>query len=210
MCACSSTADHARPSRALLGIGIILALLVAGCARETPETREVRRSAQEYLKALAQRDLKELQARSTCLASTNSFVRGKVLAIDSSLFVPFRTIDSLARATMTSQRSSDSAWSHADESHADSLYTRARTIARFGASLRCAVRAAYASLPGTPMGTSVLETRRVRVRVRYAGPVVGPSPVDTAEYLRLLRAPGGKWIVFSKYRVEDDPWPDRI
>jgi hypothetical protein len=54
----------------------------------------------------------------------------------------------------------------------------------------------------------MLEVRSVRARFRYAGPVIGPKPVDREETIHLLRVPGGKWIVFSVYLREEDPLPD--
>ena len=42
------------------------------------------------------------------------------------------------------------------------------------------------------------------------GPLVGPRPVDKEEILRMLRVPGGKWIVFSMFLVADDPAPEMI
>ena len=48
------------------------------------------------------------------------------------------------------------------------------------------------------------------MRVRYAGPIIGPRPVDREMILRLLKAPQGKWIAFSLYTPEDDPKPDGV
>ena len=56
----------------------------------------------------------------------------------------------------------------------------------------------------------MLETRIVHARFRYAGPLVGPRPVDKEEIVRLLRVPGGRWVVFSVYLAEDDPRPEMI
>ncbi len=77
--------------------------------------------------------------------------------------------------------------------------------------MRNAVRAAQASSPGLVLSRKVLlETRSVRVRIRYAGPLIGPGPVDREEIMRLLRTPGGTWIVFSLYLAIDDPGPETI
>ena len=48
------------------------------------------------------------------------------------------------------------------------------------------------------------------MRIRYAGSVIGPKPVDREMILRLLKAPSGKWIAFSLYTAEDDPRPDGV
>ena len=108
-------------------------------------------------------------------------------------------------------RSADSSWARASDWNADSLFRWARVLSNRAAVYRNAVRAVPVSLPGSVVGSdSTLETRIVRARVRYAGPVIGPRPVDKEELLRLLRVRGGKWIVFSKYLVEDDPQPEMI
>jgi hypothetical protein len=76
---------------------------------------------------------------------------------------------------------------------------------------RNASRAITLSAPGWVAGAdSTVETRVVRARFRYEGPVIGPRPVDREELLRLLRAPGGRWIVFSVFVREDDPAPEMI
>src|SRR5439155_9646965 len=109
------------------------------------------------------------------------------------------------------QRSADSSWAKASEANANSLFRRARIRSDQASIYRNAARAVPVSAPGAELGRdTLLEIRTVRARVRYAGPVVGPRPVDKEEILRLLRAPGGKWIIFSKYLVEDDPAPEMI
>jgi hypothetical protein len=190
---------------------MVLALLAAGCSRETPDVREVRRVTKDYLGALVRRDVKELADRSSCMVTSNSLVGGRVLSIEALRRVRVGTVDSLARAGMTAQREDDSLWTHAGDVSADSLFRRARATSFRTAVYRNASRAVTLSAPGWVAGPdSTVETRVVRARFRYEGPVIGPRPVDREEILRLLRAPGGRWIVFSVFVREDDPAPEMI
>jgi len=187
-------------------------LLLGGCARpEAPDIREVRKSAEEYFKALGRRDVKEIAERSTCLTSTNSFVGARVLEILPTQHVRMAALDSLVRSSFAGQRMTDSIWAYATEATADSLFGRARYFSNLASMYRNAFRAVPLSSPGTVVAAdSTLETREVRARFRYAGPVVGPRPVDREQVLRILRVPGGKWIVFSVFPPEEDPKPEMI
>jgi hypothetical protein len=187
----------------------VLILLAAGCSREAPDAREVRKVTKEYLAALVRRDVKEVAERSTCLVSSNSLVGGHVLSVEPARRVRMGVIDSLARVAVSIQRGADSLWAGAGEATADSLFRRARVASLRTAVYRSAVRAVTLSAPGTVMGSdSTLETRVVRARFRYEGPVIGPRAVDREEVIRLLRAPRGTWIVFSVFVREDDPAPE--
>ncbi|HEY3155936.1 MAG TPA: hypothetical protein VGK76_04815 [Candidatus Eisenbacteria bacterium] len=191
--------------------GLITALIFAGCAREAPDVREARKAAHDYLRAVARRDVKEIGERSTCLASTTSFAGGRVLRVDPPRGIRMAALDSLVRVSVYTQRSADSAWAHANETDADSLFRRARLRSYQASVYRAAARAVPVSAPGAVVGRdTMLETRALRVRVRYAGPLVGPRPVDKEEILRMLRVPAGKWIVFSMFLVSDDPAPEMI
>src|SRR4051812_12410787 len=202
---------RSRPPRsgtALAGIAI-LALAMSRCAREAPDVREGRKSTQDYLRALQHKDLKQIAHRSTCLVATNSLVGGRILRIDPSRWARMGDLDSLVRASMTSQRVADSVWAYAKDATADSLFRLARVISNAASVYRNAVRAVPLSRPGALLSPdSTLEVRSVRARFRYAGPVIGPRPVDREETVHLLRAPGGRWIVFSVFLVEEDPLPD--
>jgi len=198
------------PVRAIT-CALALTALAAGCAREAPEIREVRKAAQEYLRALAKRDVKEIGERSTCVVSANSIVGGTVLGIGPPRKVRMGTLDSLSLVTRFVQRTADSTWAFANDSTADSLFRAARLISNQAAVYRSAVRAVPVSAPGTVVPRdSTVETRSVRTRIRYAGPAIGPQAVDKEEIIRLLRAPGGKWIVFSVYLTDQDPRPEMI
>jgi hypothetical protein len=200
-----------RSSASSLSFAVALALLVTGCSREAPDVREVRKATQDYLHALARRDVKEIANRASCLFASNSFVGGQILSIEPTRRVRMGAIDSLARAGMSAQRKADSLWAHAGDATADSLFHLARVASFRNTVYRSAARAVTLSAPGRVVASdSTLETRIVRARFRYEGPVIGPRPVDREEIIRLLRAPGGAWIVFSVFLREEDPAPEMI
>ncbi len=185
--------------------------LLSGCSREAPDVREVRKASEEYFRALSRRHVKQIADLSTCLVSTNSFVGGRVLAVGPPVRIRQSALDSLAGASLSRQRSSDSAWARSGDADADSLFRLSRVRSYKASIYRNAARAVRLSAPSAMVaGDSTLETRAVRVRIRYAGPVIGPRPVDREEVLRLLRVPGGKWIAFSLYLREEDPAPEML
>ncbi len=207
----SSARSFPAAARIIGGAGIITALIFAGCTREPPDVREARKAAHDYLRAVARRDVKEIGERSTCLASTTSFTGGRVLRVEPPRGIRMAALDSLVRVSIYTQRSADSTWARASEADADSLFRRARLFSYRTSVYRNAARAVPVSAPGAVVGgDTLLETRSIRVRIRYAGPLVGPRPVDKEEILRMLRVPGGKWIVFSMFLVADDPAPEMI
>src|SRR5438874_7943101 len=113
---------HAAP---LLWLALV-ALLLAGCAREAPDIREVRTATEAYFKALERRDVKEIADRATCLTSTNSLVGARLLQIRPAQHVRMAALDSLVRSSFASQKTADSLWAYATETTADSLFSRAR------------------------------------------------------------------------------------
>ena len=186
-----------------------IALLLAGCSREAPDVREVRETAEGYFHALVGRDVRGIADRSTCLVSMNTVVGATILAIEPPRRVRMGVLDSLVSVSIRTQRSADSAWAYAGEENADSLFRQARLLSNRAAVYRNAARAVPLSAPGAVVPRdSTLETRVLRARFRYEGAAVGPRPVDREELVRMLRAPGGKWIVFSVYVREDDPAPE--
>lgn len=161
--------------------------------------------------ALAKKDFDEIRARASCLVAVQSIEGGNVLRIGPPRFIQLSTLDSLATTSATGHRRADSLWMAGVGGERDALLGVSRRAGRLHITYRNAARAVAASSPEAVSGSSVsLETRAVRMRVRYAGPLVGPKPVDREMVLRLLRAPHGKWIAFSFYTADDDPQPDGV
>jgi len=187
---------------------LLFALVLSSCAREAPDIREVRTAAQEYFKALERQDVKEIGDRSTCVVSTNSLAGARVLAVGAPRWVRMGDLDSLVRAGISEQALAEAVWAKAKDATADSLFGLARLRSNQASVYRNAVRAVPLSAPGSLVALdSLLEVRSVRARFRYAGPVIGPKPVDREEMVHILRAPRGRWIVFSVYLRDEDPTP---
>lgn len=185
--------------------------LLAGCAREAPDVHEVRLAAERYVNALAHKDLEQIRSRSTCVVAYQWLTGGNVLQIGTAHRVTIGTLDSLVRAAGETHRSADSAWVVAPDSIRDRLSRQALAVGKLHFVYRSALRAAALSRPDSLFGSdAVLETRTVRMRVRYSGEAVGPRPIDQEALLRLIRAPSGRWIAFSFYSKEDDPRPERV
>jgi hypothetical protein len=200
-----------RPWVALSLSAAAAAVLFSGCSREAPDRREVRHAAKQYLSALARQDVAGVQRLATCVVGMTSVQGGQVLTIGEPRRVTLGTLDSLCAAIAVTHRSADSLWAGVDESKADSLFQVRRRLGYLESVYRNAIRAVDRSHPDTLFSASTaLETRTLRVRVRYGGPLVGPSPVDREEILRLLRAPAGRWIAFSMFLTTDDPDPDGV
>jgi hypothetical protein len=193
---------------AALIVALSAALLLAGCARETPEQKGVRLAAKRYLSAITQKDVGALQRMATCVVGMSSIRGGQVLRIGDPRWVTLGALDSLSHAMETAHRTADSLWASAEEGKADSLSQMRQRLGFTSTIYRNAIRAVNASNPDTVFApATLLETRALRVRIRYAGPLVGPQPVDREEVLRMLRAPSGRWIVFSMFLTADDPDP---
>jgi hypothetical protein len=188
-----------------------LAALLAGCAREAPEVHEVRLAAERYVDALAHKDLEQIRARSTCVVAYQWLKGGNVLQIGDAHRVTVGALDSLGHAAGEAHRGADSAWAVAPDSIRDQVFKRALAIGTLHFVYRSALRALALSRPDSLLGSdAMVETRTLRMRVRYAGEAVGPRPMDKELLLRLIRAPGGHWIAFSFYSKEDDPHPERV
>jgi hypothetical protein len=189
----------------------VLATLAGGCSRETPDIKEVRLTAQRYMNALAGKDLEQMRARSTCAVSYQWIRGGNVLRIGESRRVTLHSLDSLRTVAARLHRSADSAFVLADDSRSDAAHEEALAKSKLHSMYHNAVQALAKSHPDTLLGSgTVLETRSVRMRVRYSGAPVGKKPADTEQLLRMIRAPGGKWIVFSFFAADQDPRPDVI
>ena len=205
------TSNRRAVARGLLAALAALAALLAGCAREAPDVREARLAGERYVDALARKDLQQIRARSTCVASYQSLKGGNILQVGDVRHVTVATLDSLADAAAETHERADSAWGAAPDSTEDRIFQQMKMISRLQFVYRSAVRAIALSRPDSLIGSNaVLDTRTLRVRVRYAGEAVGPRSIDKEVLLRLIRAPGGQWIAFSFYSKEDDPRPERV
>ena len=205
------TRSSARLRRAVALAAALFAALLAGCTRESPDVHEVRLAAERYVDALAQKDLEQIRARSTCVVSYQWLRGGNVLQISDPHRVTIGALDSLVHAAGQEHRIVDSVWVTAPDSVRDRLSRQALVVSKLHFVYRSALRAVALSRPDTLLGSNgVLETRTVRMRVRYAGEAVGPRAIDKELLLRLIRVPSGKWIAFSFYSKEDDPRPERV
>jgi hypothetical protein len=191
----------------------LLALLFCpSCATPSLEDRAAARAAIRYLAALSAHDARALHDRGTCDLPSGAILGANLLRVEPIRFVERETLDSLASAAAQGERRAAGDQSRATERDADSLWLRWRLLARRASLYSNAVRAASRSAGSTasrPVSTRWIVCR-AHVRIRWGGPLVGPEPVDREHLLRILAAPGGAWIVFSLFQVEDDPVPGPI
>ena len=121
------------------------------------------------------------------------------------------SLDSLTSSAFVAHQRAESLWAQPRSGDKDAQFDDVRRAARREIIYRNALRAITLSRPDMLSDSKTpLETRVIRMRLRYAGAVIGPKPVDREMTLRLLRAPSGKWIAFSLYTAEDDPRPDGV
>jgi len=165
--------------------------------------RAARHAAERYLATLAAHDWAAARSLASCHVGGPEFRGATLLRIGVSQSMSTRTLDSLAGAARDEERRAAVELAAADEETADSLGLRADAAARRSRMLGDAVRAAAMSRAGR--ADSVLRVCRVRVRVRWGGPLVGPEPVDREHLLRAVAAGGGPWIVFSMVARDRDP-----
>ena len=202
----SRSRAHALPAFILLAV-----LVISGCAREPEEVREVRLAANRYVSALAGKDLAEIRNRATCVVAVQSVQGGNVLRIGPGRRLSVAALDSLASAASVAHEKAESVWVHAGSADREARFQEVRRTGRLEVTYRNAARAVALSSSNSLLTSAAqLETRMLRVRIRYAGSVIGPKPVDKEMVLRLLKAPSGKWIAFSLYTAEDDPRPDGV
>jgi len=199
--------------RALVLLPLVLfgLSIVAGCAREPQDVHEARLAAERFVAAMAGKDLAELRERATCIVSLQSVQGGNVLRLGPARRVPISLLDSLTSSASATHQRAESLWARPGGGDKDAQFDEVRRAARVEVIYRNALRAIALSRPGVLNDSeTLLETRAIRMRIRYAGPVIGPKPVDREMILRLLKAPAGKWIAFSLYAAEDDPQPDGV
>jgi len=125
------------------------------------------------------------------------WVGAVILHTDSIVSLSRRTLDSLTSETVLTSQRADSALAGAAEAEADSLGAWADAARARAATMRDVGIAAARS--ATHAGAdSIIRFERIRLRVRWGGPRVGPEPVDREYVLHLLKSgPMGDWIVFS-------------
>jgi hypothetical protein len=116
--------------------------------------------------------------------------------------IPVHTLDSLASVAASELRECGEASHQTSEENADSLWLRQRALSRRQTLYANALDAARRSA-NTPADS--VDVCRVFVRIRWGGARVGPEPVDREHVVRVLAAPGGRWIVFSTFLRQDDP-----
>jgi len=205
------TGSSHRAGTGFLLAGSLALVFGAGCGPESQDIRGARLATERYMDALARNEIASLRAKSTCMIPSESVVGGVVLRVEKPRITSLATLDSLAKSAAVTHRMLDSLWTIVPEATTDSLFLRSRLFARRHVLYRNALRAASLSLDGeTPPDDAVIRTCRVRARIRYDGPFVGPKPIDRQHVIRLLAAPGGRWIVFSVHLREDDPRPEPI
>lgn len=195
----------------LIVAAVALMTALAGCSRESADFRSARLAADRYLDALGRNDLAVLRDNSTCIVPSESIVGGSILRIDSVRLTTLRALDSLATVAADRYRAADSAWSRSGESAADSLFELSRHMARRTLLYRNARRAVTVSGEGVAVRPDTpIRTVRMRVRIRFAGPLVGSKPIDREHILRALAVPRGPWVVFSLNSFESEPRPEPI
>jgi hypothetical protein len=189
-------------SRRRIAIAAILLAFSTGCSRVSPDARAARRAVGRYLAALASHDAAAIHDLATCALSDASVLGGTVLRLGALRRIPVNALDSLATSAGAELRACEEAWTRATEESADSLWLRRRALERREALYRNALAAARRS---GGMAAATVVVCRTRVRIRWGGPLVGPEPVDREHVVRVLAAPGGRWVVFSSFLPQDDP-----
>jgi len=185
--------------------------IVAGCAREPQDVHEARLAAERFVAAMAGKDLAAIRTRATCIVSLQSVQGGNVLRMGTVRRLPISLLDSLTSSAFATHQRAESLWAQPKGGDKDAQFDEVRRAARLEVIYRNALRAIALSNPGVLNDSkTLLETRAIRMRIRYAGAVIGPKAVDREMVLRLLKAPSGKWIAFSLYTAEDDPRPDGV
>lgn len=183
-------------------VAAIVLAFSSGCSHLLPEARAARRTIDHYLTALAAHDAHALDDLTTCALSEAAVLGGTVLRLGAVRRIPVDALDSLATSAGAELRACEEAWARATEENADSLWLRRRALERRETLYRNALAAARRS---GGIATTTVDVCRARVRIRWGGPLVGPEPVDREHVVRVLAAPGGRWIVFSSFLRQDDP-----
>lgn len=184
-----------------------------------PDARDARRAAERWLAAVAAGDSSATRAGASCRVPGPAFRGATILRVNPPASLSPRTLDSVATAFEEEARRTAVELAAGWEETADSLWLRRDAAARAAELCRNALRAvtmsraapggsSFAALAGHRAGTpsdSTLRACRVRVRIRWGGPLVGPEAVDREHVLRALAAPGGSWVVYSILARDRDP-----
>ncbi len=194
-------------------VGAVLAVLIAtGCSLDPPDVRDAKTSVRAFATALRLHDAERLRSISSCVVATEGISDARFRYLDPLRRTTVAALDSLAALYSEAQRLADSSYAAAPDSAADleSRFERARSLARRAATTRAARRAADISGAGAGAAASTaatLRSIRAHVLVRFAGEAVGPAAIERDTIVRLLRAPGGAWIVYAFDLASDAPAP---
>lgn len=218
-----STREPRSRSAHSLALALSLAALfgfgMEGCQHEPQERREARAAVERFASALRAHDDSQLRALATCVVETGAVHDVRLRRMEPVRSIGRAALDSLSDLYAEAHRLADSIYVAAPDSAADleHRFDRTRDLARRAEVTRSAIRAAEQSARdapraaadggGRPNDGGELQTLRAHLMVRYAGDAVGPSPVDRDTIVRLLRAPGGPWVVFAFDFASDAPGP---
>lgn len=200
---------------AVLAAGL-LALALAGCRPDDPAVRDARLAVRHFVVALRAQNEAQLRSLATCVVEDAGVQDARLRRFESLHSIHLASLDSLAILYGQAQWIADSLYTAAPDSTSDleKRFERTREWARRAAMARAALRAADQSMAAapTPKATSVvpnpaLQTIRAHLLVRYAGTAVGPAPIERDVVVRLLRAPGGPWVVYGFDLASDAPGP---
>jgi len=211
----STDARRPRPRAAAPLALIALAILpAAGCRTDPPDVRAAKRAVSEFLRHLRDHDEPALRARATCLIPSEAVRDARLRYVDPPRTIAIATIDSLVTHYAAGHLNADSLYTRTPDTdpEVESRFQSVREWGRRANTVRAARRAAARSaegVAGTPSDGPVKPCLSVRahVMVQYAGPAVGPDRIERDMVLRLLRAPGGPWIVYAFDLASDPPGP---
>ncbi|HET9950631.1 MAG TPA: hypothetical protein VFS09_02430 [Candidatus Eisenbacteria bacterium] len=197
-----------------LALGVALLVGLAGCRPEPAEVREARPLLRDFATALRSRDEVRLRDLATCVVETAGVLDARLRYLEPLGDVRRAALDSLATLYRDAQRIADSLYTAAPDSAADleSRFDRTRSLARRAAATRAAVHAAErsgsaSSVASRDAGRETLRTLRAHLLVRYGGESVGPTPIERDTIVRMIRAPGGGWVIYAFDLASDAPGP---
>ena len=191
-------------------MAVFAALALPGCRLESPEIRDAKETAKDFATALRTHDDERLRTLASCVVATDGIQDARFRYLEAPQTTRPAALDSLLLLYGEAQRLADSVYTTAPDSTADleARFDRAQSLARRATTTRAARRAVEASRNGDPPPPDAeLRSIRAHVLVRFAGKAVGPGAIERDTIVRLLRAPGGTWIVYSFDLASDTPGP---